>query len=86
MRIPIATDLVSRDGTTAKDARLRNAFVETEGKDSAVFKRPGMSAAFATTTGQAQGGIANNSLVYMVNADVVHSYNSAGTLVQTITL
>lgn len=82
MRIEIGSDLISRDGSVSKDAKLLNAF--TEGQD--VIKRPAINTAFATTTGQAQGGIANNSLVYMINGDVVKSYNSSGTLIQTIAL
>ncbi len=86
MRVSLATDLVSREGATTKDAKLLNAFVETEGKESSVFKRPAMNTAFATSSGQAQGGIANNSRVYMINGDVLKSYNSGGTLVDNITL
>ena len=86
MRLPLSTDLTSRDGSVAKDAGLKNAFVEIEGQDSAVFKRPAMNTAFCTASGQGQGGIANNSLVFMINADTVHSYNSSGTLIQTIAL
>lgn len=82
MRIDIGTDLISRDGSVAKDAKLLNAFTE----DSAVIKRPATASPFATSSGQAQGGIANNSLVFMINADVVKSYNAAGALQQTINL
>lgn len=82
MFIPLPTDLVSRDGTTAKDARLQNAFVDGE----YVYKRPATNSALVTVTGTAQGGIANNSLVYIVNGDVMKSYNSSFVLQQTITL
>jgi len=82
MRIPLPTDLTSRDGTTAKDAKLVNAFVE----DGAVFKRPAVNSALVDVTGTAQGGIANNSLVYVINGDVMRSYNSSYVLQQTIAL
>lgn len=83
MRLPLPTDLITRDGTTSKDAKLVNAFVD----DGLVFKRPAANSALATSTGQAQGAIfAVNSLVYAVNADVMKSYNSSFVLQQTITL
>ena len=83
MRAPIATDLVTRDGTTSKDSKLVNSFVD----DGNVFKRPGINSVLATATGTAQGGIYNtNSLGYFINGDVLKSYNSAFTLIQTITL
>jgi len=82
MRLPLPTDLTTRDGLVTKDAKLVNSFVD--GGD--VFKRPATNSVLATSTGQAQGSIANNSLVFVINADVMKSYNSAFTLVQTITL
>jgi len=82
MRLPLQTDLTTRDGLVTKDAKLVNSFVD--GGD--VFKRPATNSVLATSTGQAQGSIANNSLVFVINADVMKSYNSAFTLVQTITL
>lgn len=82
MRIPLLIDLTSRDGTVDQDAKMMNAFVD----DGAVFKRPAMAAALCTASGTAQGGIANNSLAYMINGDSLRSYNSAGTLQATIAL
>jgi hypothetical protein len=83
MRIPIPSDLTTRDGTLTKDAKLVNSFID--GQD--VFKRPSINSVLATSTGQAQGGVyAVNSLGYFINGDVVKSYNSAFTLIQTITL
>lgn len=82
MRIPLATDLISRNGTTTKDARLLNAFIDGD----EVFKRPAVNSALVDVTGQAQGGIASNSLVYVVNADTMRSYNSSFVLQQTIVL
>lgn len=83
MRLPLATDLNTRDGTIAKDARMVNAFVD----DGNVYKRPAVNSALVTVTGQAQGGIYNtNSLGYFINGDVMKSYNSSFVLQQTITL
>ena len=80
MRIPLPTDLISRDGTVDQDARLLNCFVEGE----EVIKRPA-TASFVTASGTAQGGIAN-TLAYMINGDTLRSYNSGGTLVDNIAL
>lgn len=82
MRLPTATDLITRDGTCTKDAKLVNAFVD----GGEVFKRPAILSVFATASGQAQGGIDNKSLAYMINGDVLRSYNSAGTIQDNITL
>jgi len=83
MRIPVATDLITRDGTASKDAKLLNAFID-EGN---VFKRPAVNSALATAAGQAQGGIyAMNSLGYFINGDTVKSYNASFVLQQTIVL
>ena len=82
MRIPIATDLSTRDGTTDKDAKILNAFIDGD----AVFKRPAINSALATASGAAQGGIANNSLVFMINGDSLRSYNAAYALQAEITL
>jgi len=53
--IPFAP-LQSRDGTIAKDALLRNGFVEVNGKELSVFKRPGLYLwGTGTGTGAGQG-------------------------------
>ena len=67
MRITIATDLSTRDGTLTKDAKLVNAFVD----DGNVFKRPAINTPSATYTGTAQGGIGMNNHAYTVNGDVL---------------
>lgn len=83
MRLPLPTDLATRDGTCTKDAKIVNGFVDGEN----VFKRPAVNSALATVTGQAQGMIYNtDSLVYVINGDVMKSYNSSFVLQQTITL
>ena len=67
MRLPLPTDLNTRDGTLTKDARLVNAFVD----DSSVFKRPAVNTATVTYTGIAQGGLWFNNHAYTVNGDVL---------------
>lgn len=81
MRIPLPTTISTRDGSLTKDAKMLNAFVDGE----AVVKRPATSLG-ATASGTAQGGISNNSLVYVINGDSLRSYNSSYTLVATIAL
>ena len=68
MRLPLPTDLTTRDGLATKDARLVNAFVDGE----MVVKRPATDTALATHAGTAQGGIAIGSQVIFFNGDVSH--------------
>jgi len=83
MRLPLPTDITTRDGTLTKDAKLVNAFVDGEN----VFKRAAVNSVLATASGQAQGGIYNsNSLGYFINGDVMKSYNSSFVLQATYTL
>lgn len=83
MRIALGTDLITRDGLVTKDAKLVNSFID--GED--VYKRPAVNSVLATSTGQAQGAIYDvNLLAYVINGDVMKSYNAAFALQQTITL
>lgn len=82
MRIPIPTDISTRDGTLTKDAKLVNSFVN----EQEVYKRPAVDSVLATATGQAQGMQPNGILIYMINGDTLRSYNSSFTLIQTVTL
>lgn len=54
MRLPIASDLVSRDGTLDKDAGTKNAIIEVEGEASAIRNRPGTIDLGSAGTGTAQ--------------------------------
>lgn len=82
MRLSLATDISTRDGTLDKDAKMLNGFID----GGEVIKRPAVNSVLATATGQAQGMINNNSLIYMINGDVMKSFNSSYVLQQTITL
>ena len=42
MRLPLVSELVSRDGTTDRDATLKNGLVEINGDQAVTRKRPGM--------------------------------------------
>ena len=86
MRIPLQTDLISRDGIVSKDARLLNCFVEVNGDQSAVSKRPAVNSNLVDVTGVGQGGIDNDSKAYAIFGDVLKSYDSAYSLVDNITL
>jgi hypothetical protein len=41
MRVPLATDLKTRQGNNTKDARIKNGYAEARTDQSAVRKRPG---------------------------------------------
>lgn len=55
MRLPLAVDIGTRDGTLEKDSLLTNAIVDVEAGVPMVRKRPGIYAEFASETGQGQG-------------------------------
>lgn len=42
MRLPLATDLTSRDGSLDKDGKIANGLVEVSGESAVIRKRPGM--------------------------------------------
>lgn len=54
MRLPLASDLVSRDGTVQRDAGTKNAVIEVRGESSAVLKRPGTLSAGSAGSGVGQ--------------------------------
>ncbi len=55
MRIPLAADIESRDGTLAAGARLVNTAVQVEGEsETSAFKRAGVISRGSVTAGAAQ--------------------------------
>lgn len=89
-RIPLATDLKTRTGAPeGKDARIKNAYVETRGGQSVVRKRPiaqgGISV--ATIGSIAQGGIgfttysggSSSSGLFFLSGDTQSTYTGDGT-------
>lgn len=71
MRLSLAADLETRDGTPAKDSRLTNCYAEIKGDASVVRKRPAMTLNATIGSGVAQGGIAvGASQVFTVNSDI----------------
>lgn len=55
MRLPLATDITSRDGSLSKDSLMKNAFAEKVGEEFDVFKRPGLAQAYDLGAAQGQG-------------------------------
>ena len=82
-RIPIAHPVSSRSASTAKDARIVNAFIETEEGKKYIIKRPGL-ASFAVTPAQtsssAQGIYAfkGTGKLYSIVNNTVNEITSAG--------
>jgi hypothetical protein len=62
MRLPLVTDLVSRDGTTTKDAKIKNGY---SGGD--LVKRPGAIDLGNAGTGVAQMLTCWNGLLSVIN-------------------
>ncbi len=54
MRIPISAEVISRDGTTGRDATLKNGLAEANGDDLIIRKRPGMYDLGSVGAGAAQ--------------------------------
>ena len=83
MRIPLQTDLISRDGIVSKDARLKNCYVEVRGESSAVRRRPSAQGGVAVGSGTAQGGIGFNiaGTDYFIGVwgDTITPYTGGGT-------
>jgi hypothetical protein len=75
-RIALATDLRSRDGTLAKDARIVNGYVERDGEKLHVFKRPAIALADATFAGLGMGLFEHEGNAYSVVSNKVVKYQS----------
>lgn len=73
MRIPLATDLISRDGTVDQDAKLANAYV-----GDAVFKRPGSIDLGVIVAGAAQVLACFDALARAVIGDALKTISITG--------
>lgn len=82
-RIPLSTDYKTRTGAPDRDARLKNAYIETRGEQSVVRRRPSGQGGVAVGTGTAQGGIGFNiaGTDYFIGfwADTMQTYTGGGT-------
>lgn len=68
MRLPLAVALKSRDATTSKDAKTRNAILEADGERLKMRKRPGMSQGTLIRAGVAQWlGYWNSQVVSVID-------------------
>ena len=75
VRLPLSADLESRDGTLARDARMKNALLEQIEGDVWAVKRPGVTNATDVAGGAAagQGMISLNGQVYIVAGDKLYN-------------
>lgn len=82
-RIPLAHSLSSRSASTAKDARIVNAFVETEGEKKYVVKRPGLASftitpALGASTPQGMYTFKGTNKLYPVVNNTLYEVTSGG--------
>jgi hypothetical protein len=68
MRIPLATPLLSRTNSTAKDAKIVNGYIETEGQKKYVIKRPGLAFSYTGYPSATAQGLYNFQTVNRVYA------------------
>ena len=73
MRLNLATDLTTRDGTLTKDAKIVNAFVD----DGNVFKRPAAQGGVSVGVGTAQGGFGIEGLCFTFYGDTLYPVTQA---------
>lgn len=80
MRFTLATDLISRDGTTSKDAQIKNAYVEINGEQRVVRKRPAIDFTANAVPGEAQGMVEIDGGIIAMNGDnmTLIAYGSGG--------
>lgn len=89
-RIPLATDLTTRDGTLTKDSRTVNAVFENDGQELMFVKRPGLSFVnqFAPTTPptslHGQGLFGFNGLILAAINNTLYSWNPSTNTQATI--
>jgi hypothetical protein len=81
MELPFPFELLTRDSTLSKDARIQNAYAEQAENGARVVKRPGtvISAAALSAEGTpGQGLFYFGGVVYTVNNDQLCSYTPTG--------
>ena len=78
-RFPLATDLLSRTNSTAKDARIVNGYVDSTGGNSYVVKRPGTAVFYTPTAASAGNGMyVFNNIVYFGMGASLYSLDYIG--------
>lgn len=82
IRHTLATNLESRTNSTSKDARIVNAYVETEGGRKWIIKRPGLLPSLVSPslpTGIGNGMVTFNNKIYAGINYVFYEIIPAGT-------
>lgn len=78
-RIALAASLESRDGTLARDARMKNTLRESIDGEAWAVKRPGVANAMDSAAGlvPGQGMIELNGKVYAVFGDTLYNTDAS---------
>lgn len=80
MRLPLAVDLLSRNGSLAKDGKIRNGIVSADGD---VLKRPGAEVK-KTGIGSTVQGVVMFSSIVIASGDTLYfvdsGYNITGSV------
>ena len=77
IRIPLTEAVATRDGTTTKDSKIVNGFLDVRNKKPAVTKRFGLTTYASLPVGEGQGMFYLSGTVYAIIADKL--YSSTGT-------
>jgi len=79
MRLPIASDIDSRDGASAKDERLTNMLGEDNNGQQMATLRPGL-ATIATASGAGGGAVNFNDVLITVFGTTLGSGSTPSTI------
>ena len=79
MRLPIASDIDSRDGVSAKDERLTNMLGEDNNGQQMATLRPGL-ATIATASGAGGGAVNFNDVLISVYGTTLGSGSTPSTI------
>ncbi len=83
MRLPIASDIDSRDGASAKDVRLTNMLGEDNNGQQMATLRPGL-ATIATASGAGGGAVNFNDVLITVFGTTLGSGSTPSTIATVV--
>jgi len=83
MRLPIASDIDSRDGVSAKDERLTNMLGEDNNGQQMATLRPGL-ATIATASGAGGGAVNFNDVLITVYGTTLGSGSTPSTIATVV--
>lgn len=83
MRLPIASDIDSRDGASAKDERLTNMLGEDNNGQQMATLRPGL-ATIATASGAGGGAVNFNDVLITVYGTTLGSGSTPSTIATVV--